>query len=89
MRDIDKHKSVQISNSNTKFMSIQFGALQRLGPVLFTLYTQPLVQIIERRSLFFYVYADDTQMYKACRIEDLPSSVSSTFDCISDENMGE
>ena len=42
---LDKHASVKIDNSNFKFMSIQIGAPQDsvLGPVLFTLYTQPLI----------------------------------------------
>ena len=47
-------------------------------------YIQPLVKIKERHCLCFHLYAVDTQLYKACRIEDLPSLVGSTSDCISD-----
>ena len=70
-------------------MSIQFGVPQVsvFGPVLFTLYRQPLVRIIERLSLCFHFYADDTHLYEACRIEDLPSLVSSVSDCISGEKI--
>ena len=67
-------------------MSIQVGVPQGfvLGPVLFTLYTQSLVIFVERHSLCFQLYADDNHLYEACKIEDLPSLVSSTYDCISD-----
>ena len=55
-----------------------------LGPLLFTLYTQPLVKFIERHSASYHLYDDNTQMRKACKIEDLPSLVSSTSDCMID-----
>ena len=41
-------------------------------------------KIIEGHSLWFHLYADDTQLYEACRIESLSSLASSTSDCISD-----
>ena len=72
-------------------MLVQFGVPKGSvrGPVLFTLYTQSLVKIIEGLSLCFHLYAgvSVTQLYKACRIEDLLSLVSSTSDCIFDVKM--
>ena len=51
-----------------------------LGPILFTLYTSPLEEIIQRHDLNCMFYADDTQLYITC---DAGSSVSSSLElCI-------
>ena len=34
-----------------------------LGPILFTIYTTPLADIIKHRNLSYHFYADDTQLY--------------------------
>ena len=50
-----------------------------LGPVLFTVYTTPLVRIIQRHGLTYHLYADDTQLYMAFK----PSDATSKCDAIS------
>ena len=52
-----------------------------LGPVLFSLYTTPLEDIILRHGLKYMLYADDTQLYITCKkgmtpIEDIESCIS-------------
>ena len=42
-----------------------------LGPLLFTLFTTPLSDIISRFGLRFLQYADDTQIYIAVRHDDI------------------
>ena len=41
-----------------------------LGPVLFTLYTGPIGQIIIRHQLDFHTFADDSQLYVSFKIND-------------------
>ncbi|GFS02446.1 reverse transcriptase [Elysia marginata] len=35
-----------------------------LGPMILTLYTQPLVEILQQHNMNYHFYADDTQLYK-------------------------
>ena len=41
-----------------------------LGPVLFTLYTGPIGQIVRRHRLDFHLFADDSQLYVSFKIKD-------------------
>ena len=52
-----------------------------LGPILFLLYTQPLSQIIDRRSVSNSEFADDSQLYGSVPREQLDSLLSSTQSC--------
>src|SRR5271155_6285323 len=47
-----------------------------LGPLLFTLYTTPLSQIISNSGLSFHFYADDTQLYVSFPPNDSTSYLS-------------
>jgi hypothetical protein len=54
-----------------------------LGPVLFILYTDDLIHLIERHSLHPHLYADNTQVYGSCSpadVRQLQSRVSSCVD---------
>ena len=53
-----------------------------LGPVLFTLYTQPLVREISKFDLMYHFYADDTQLYGSCDVNDLDGLITRTENCI-------
>ena len=41
-----------------------------LGPVLFTLYTGPIGQLVRRHRLDFHLFADDSQLYVSFKIKD-------------------
>ena len=45
-----------------------------LGPILFTLYCAPLEDIMQKYSLQFMMYADDTQLYITCRNAEMSKS---------------
>jgi hypothetical protein len=55
-----------------------------LGPILFILYTQPLTHVILNHPVSHMLYADDTQVYKSCNGNDLPSTILCIEKCVSD-----
>ena len=61
----DRTRTVQIASSTSEPVTLKYGVQQGslLGPILLTMYTTPLGNIIRNHSLDFQLYADDTQLY--------------------------
>ena len=61
----NRHQAVVIRGKKSSDHLLKYGVPQGsvLGPVLFTLYTQPLVREIVKFNLKYHFYADDTQLY--------------------------
>ena len=55
-----------------------------LGPVLFSLYTTSLSQVIANRNLSHHRYADDTQVYISLSQSNVQESLSTLSDCLTD-----
>ena len=60
-----RHQSINISGTLSCSQHLPFGVPQGsvLGPVLFSLYTTSLSQVITTHNLSHHLYADDTQVY--------------------------
>ena len=56
-----------------------------LGPVLFTLYSQPLSDIITCHSFDYHKYADDTEISDSTPPSDFISAQSNIQSCKSDK----
>ena len=58
-----------------------------LGPILFLLYTQPLSQIIDRHSVSYSEFADDSQLYDSVPREQFDSLLSNMQSCVDDVKL--
>ena len=61
----DRRQFIQVEGTRSSYMVLQWGVSQgsMLRPILYTLYTVPLGDIIRKHGLLFDLYADDCQIY--------------------------
>ena len=67
-----RHVQVAIGNAISDPLPLQYGVPQGsvLGPLLFSLYTRRLSQLLDDMGLSYHMYADDTQVYCTFRDEE-------------------
>ena len=78
--------SVKVGKFYSDQVLILFGVPQGsvLGPILFTIYLQPVTNIMKDHNLQYHQYADDKQLYKAFNANDLKLIIQTTQECICD-----
>ncbi len=71
----NRTQMVKINDAISDSINVKFGVPQGsvLGPILFTLYTAPLGEIIEECGLKRQIYADDTGIYHSISPTDIES----------------
>ena len=81
----NRYQSVAINGSSSDSRSPQYGVPQGsvLGPLLFTLYTAPLGDIIRNHGMNFMLYADGTQIYVSVK-DDPAATISRLESCLCD-----
>ena len=59
----ERKQSVCINDSHSESVDLKYGVPQGsvLGPILFTVYTLPLADIVKKHDIDCHFYADDTQ----------------------------
>ena len=79
-----REQSVKVDNVLSSPSPLQFGVPQGsvLGPILFTLYSQPLSDLICRHECDYHKYADDTQLSKGAPPDQFQSLLCDIQTCI-------
>ena len=82
----DRYQSVCIDDVLSSPAPLSCGVPQGsvLGPVLFSLYTQPLSDVIISHKCSYHKYADDTQLCKSSHPDSFLSAQTSMQACIDD-----
>ena len=79
-----REQSVKVDNVLSSPSPLQFGVPQGsvLGPILFTLYSQPLSDLVCHHECDYHKYCDDTQLSKGAPPDQFQSLLCDIQTCI-------
>ena len=82
----DRHQSVLVNGVLSASSHLEYGVPQGsvLGPVLFTLYSQPLSDVISAHGCNYHKYADDTELSSSASPDLFYSAQAKVQSCIDD-----
>ena len=80
----DRKQTVCVKGTRSDPVSLEFGVPQGsvLGPILFSLYTQPIAELVEKNECVYHKFADDTQIGNAGAPNDFDEVQDKIEDCI-------
>lgn len=80
----DRYQCINLSGTLSKPVASHYGVPQGsvLGPLLFSLYTSPLSDIIDKHSINHHLYADDTQIYTSFFPDQCEHSLTNIENCL-------
>ena len=82
----ERFQTVVIKNMSSQPKELSTGVPQGsvVGPSVFSAYTQPLGTIVRMNGVSLHLYADDTQLYTACKVDEAHLSKEKLEECIKD-----
>ena len=80
----ERQQQIKIGVSFSESVHVPFGVPQGsvLGPLLFTMYTTPLSNVIRDHSVPHHLYADDSQLYVSFSASDSAASIQKLQSCL-------